>query len=44
MVKAPLVGTFYSASAPEEEPFVQVGDSVKKGQDAGDYRGDEADE
>ena len=32
MVKAPLVGTFYSASAPEEEPFVQVGDSVKKGQ------------
>lgn len=35
MVKAPLVGTFYSASAPEEEPFVQVGDSVKKGQTLG---------
>ena len=35
MVKAPLVGTFYSASAPEEEPFDQVGDSVKKGQTLG---------
>lgn len=34
-IKAPLVGTFYSASAPEEEPFVQVGDSVKKGQTLG---------
>lgn len=31
-VKAPLVGTFYNASSPEEEPFVQVGDTVKKGQ------------
>lgn len=31
-VKAPLVGTFYNASSPESEPFVQVGDTVKKGQ------------
>ena len=31
-VKAPLVGTFYNASSPEEDPFVQVGDTVKKGQ------------
>ena len=35
MVKAHLVGTFYSESATEEEPFVQVGDSVKKGQTLG---------
>ena len=29
-VKAPLVGTFYSASAPDVAPFVKVGDTVKK--------------
>ena len=34
-VKAPLVGTFYSASAPDEAPFIQVGDVVKKGQTLG---------
>lgn len=32
VVKSPLVGTFYSASSPDAEPFVKVGDSVKKGQ------------
>ena len=32
MVKSPLVGTFYMASSPETEPYVKVGDSVKKGQ------------
>ena len=32
VVKSPLVGTFYSAAAPDDAPFVQVGDSVKKGQ------------
>lgn len=31
-VKAPLVGTFYAAPAPEQAPFVTVGDHVKKGQ------------
>ena len=31
-VKSPLVGTFYSASSPDAEPFVKVGDTVKKGQ------------
>ena len=31
-VKAPLVGTFYSASAPDAAPFVKVGNTVKKGQ------------
>ena len=29
-VKSPLVGTFYSASAPDAAPYVQVGDTVKK--------------
>lgn len=32
MVKAPLVGTFYTSSALGETPFVKVGDTVKKGQ------------
>ena len=31
-ITAPLVGTFYAASAPDAEPFVKVGDHVKKGQ------------
>ena len=31
-VTAPMVGTFYAASAPEQPPFVQVGDRVSKGQ------------
>lgn len=31
-VKSPLVGTVYMAPAEGEEPFVSVGDSVKKGQ------------
>lgn len=32
VIKSPLVGTFYSASAPDEAPYVQVGDTVHKGQ------------
>lgn len=32
VVKSPLVGTFYSAPSPEDAPFVQIGDAVKKGQ------------
>lgn len=31
-IKAPLVGTFYTAAGPEAAPFVQVGDKVHKGQ------------
>jgi acetyl-CoA carboxylase biotin carboxyl carrier protein len=31
-VTSPFVGTFYRASSPEAEPFVQVGTSVNKGQ------------
>jgi acetyl-CoA carboxylase biotin carboxyl carrier protein len=29
---SPMVGTFYSASAPDKPTFVKVGDKVKKGQ------------
>ena len=32
LVKSPLVGTFYNAPSPDAEPFVKVGDTVKKGQ------------
>ena len=31
-ISAPLVGTFYAAPAPDQAPFVAVGDRVKKGQ------------
>ncbi len=30
-IKAPMVGTFYRAPAPGADPFVKVGDRVKKG-------------
>jgi len=30
-IKAPIVGTFYSAPAPDADPYVQVGDRVKTG-------------
>lgn len=31
-VRAKIAGTFYRAPSPESEPFVQVGQSVKKGE------------
>jgi acetyl-CoA carboxylase biotin carboxyl carrier protein len=31
-VKSPMVGTFYSAPSPDAEPYVQVGDTLHKGQ------------
>ena len=31
MVKSPMVGTFYRASAPGAKAFVEVGDTVKEG-------------
>lgn len=31
-ITAPLVGTYYAASAPDQAPFVAVGDRVSKGQ------------
>ena len=30
-IKSPIVGTFYSKSSPDVEPFVQKGDKVSKG-------------
>lgn len=30
-IKAPIVGTFYAASAPDQPPFVQPGSRVKAG-------------
>ena len=32
IVKSPIVGTFYRSAEPGAAPFVNVGDSVKKGQ------------
>ena len=32
VVKSPLVGTFYNAPSPDAEPYVKLGDTVKKGQ------------
>ena len=32
VIKAPLVGTFYTAAGPDAAPFVQAGDKVQKGQ------------
>ena len=31
VIKAPIIGTFYSAASPEAAPFVKVGDKVAKG-------------
>jgi acetyl-CoA carboxylase biotin carboxyl carrier protein len=31
-LKAPMVGVYYAAPAPEAKPFVKVGDAVEKGQ------------
>jgi acetyl-CoA carboxylase biotin carboxyl carrier protein len=32
IVKSPIVGTFFRSSEPSAAPFVEVGDTVKKGQ------------
>ena len=32
IVKSPLVGTFYAAPSEDAQPFVKVGDTLKKGQ------------
>lgn len=31
-IKSPMVGTFYSAPAPDEDPFVEVGERISAGQ------------
>lgn len=35
IIKSPMVGTFYTAKSEKSDPFVQVGDRVKKGQAVG---------
>lgn len=35
VIQSPMVGTFYAAKSEKVEPFVQVGDRVKKGQVVG---------
>jgi acetyl-CoA carboxylase biotin carboxyl carrier protein len=32
VIKSPMVGTFYRSPSPDAKPFVEVGDTVKKGQ------------
>ncbi len=32
VVKSPIVGTFYRAPSPDDDPFVKVGDTVEKGE------------
>lgn len=32
VIKSPMVGTFYTSSSPDKEPFVKVGDKIHKGQ------------
>jgi acetyl-CoA carboxylase biotin carboxyl carrier protein len=32
LIVSPMVGTFYRAASPDSEPFVEEGDSVRKGQ------------
>jgi len=31
IIKAPLIGTFYSSPSPDSEPYVKVGDKISKG-------------
>jgi acetyl-CoA carboxylase biotin carboxyl carrier protein len=31
IIKSPMVGVFYSSPSPDSDPFVKVGDKVKKG-------------
>jgi acetyl-CoA carboxylase biotin carboxyl carrier protein len=32
VIKSPIVGTFYRSPEPDARPFVEVGDSIRKGQ------------
>ncbi len=32
IVRSPIVGTFYKSASPDADPYVEVGDVVKKGQ------------
>jgi acetyl-CoA carboxylase biotin carboxyl carrier protein len=32
IIRSPMIGTFYRAAGPDKEPFVKVGDSIRKKQ------------
>lgn len=32
VIRSPIVGTFYKAASPDADPYVEIGDTVKKGQ------------
>jgi acetyl-CoA carboxylase biotin carboxyl carrier protein len=32
VVRSPIVGTFYRSASPDSQPYVEVGDHIKKGQ------------
>jgi len=32
LVRSPIVGTYYRSSSPDSDPYVEVGETVKKGQ------------
>ena len=32
IVRAPMVGTFFLAPSPDQEPFVKIGDKIEKGE------------
>ena len=42
VVKSPMVGTFYRSASPGAKPFVEIGDTVQKGDALCNRRGDEA--
>ena len=31
IIKSPIIGTFYRKPSPDKEPFVKIGDNIKKG-------------
>lgn len=35
VIKSPMVGTYYAAKSEKSDPYIQVGDRVKKGQAVG---------
>jgi len=32
LVRSPIVGTYYRSPSPDHDPYIEVGDAVKKGQ------------
>lgn len=44
IIKSPMVGTFYASSSPDKDPYVKVGDKVKKGSSSMHCRSNEINE